>query len=575
MSSHRRRGGTERRASSVGGKTPANGKPPKRPRASSATSAAAASNKKQQHGQRRATGNVKAGNYKGWFVEDMDGALTELYNFRIKHQRVMRGTQDDKPPSLQHLCDKYSGPMWEDDEETIKNESHIPKSTLSDYWRTLQADTTGELRPSEVGALGGSPGRAAIVPLRVMDAIAGWMSYCDGAEVRMQVTTEERGSAVLMAMDEAGAEYPVSWTLNDGPDDSWWKRFLRQYDHLSLGKPNGICEARTSASTVPAINGWFDKVELGIDSDGKPLDDWHGVNPEGYAKFLKKNWGHEGGFLSRKLNCSVEEIENGNMDATILVLATDMVYNPKRHVCEDQKGFASGGSGKGRVYSTKGGHRYSKVTPDGQWITITLATAADGTVLFTSLTVKGSCRITGDQAAEALFGDTQTQLSTSKSGYSNGTLHVQMWEKFLEHQKETHPDIFPLTLWQDNWSGQVTAAFKKLCLDNGIIVMMFRSHSTHWACWLDKFTFWCAGPSAAVVSAASTSIANSGCVRRIFESEYNRRHTIAMREWQGRGKNAKLKMSILLKCIGASMKVSAATNLCCTVLHVLYCASLS
>ena len=479
-------------ASSVG-KTQANGK--RRP----APAAAAANKKKKKKqgktAQRRAAGNVAAGTYKGWFIEDMESALTELFDH--KNRRQIRATRDKKAPSLQELCDKYGGPKWEDDEGTITNESHIPKTTLHTYWNTLDNDPTGELRPSDVAALGGRPGRATIVPRHVKTAIAGWMSHCDGSDVRMQVTTEERGPAVLMAMDEAGVEYPESWRLNDGPNDSWWKRFLQDYEYLSLGKPNGICEARTSASTLPAINGWFNKVELGIGDDGEPLDDWYGMNPEGYAKWMKENWAHEDGFLLQKLNCSAEEIAKGDKDETILQLATDMVYSPKRHVCEDQKGFASGGSGKGKVYSTKGGHRYSKITPDGQWITITLATAADGTVLFTSLTVKGCCRVTGDQAAEALFGKQQTQLSISKSGYSNGTLHVQMWEKFLAHQKETHPDILPLTLWQDNWSGHVTAPFKKLCLDNGIIIMMFRSHSTHWACWLDKFTFWCADPSAA------------------------------------------------------------------------------
>ena len=46
------------------------------------------------------------------------------------------------------------------------------------------------------------------------------------------------------------------------------------------------------------------------------------------------------------------------------------------------------------------------------------------------------------------------------------------------------------------------------------------------------------------------------CVDRIFESEFNRRLTVAMREWQGRGKHKKLQMNKLLKCVGDSMKVS-------------------
>jgi len=45
-------------------------------------------------------------------------------------------------------------------------------------------------------------------------------------------------------------------------------------------------------------------------------------------------------------------------------------------------------------------------------------------------------------------------------------------------------------------------------------------------------------------------------VDRIFESEFNRRLTVAMREWQGRGKHKKLQMNKLLKCVGDSMKVS-------------------
>ena len=103
-------------ASSVG-KTQANGK--RRPAPAPARAAANKKKKKQQGktAQRRAAGNVAAGTYKGWFIEDMKGALTELYDH--KNRRQLRGTQDKKAPSLLELCDKYSGPKWQDDEHNI------------------------------------------------------------------------------------------------------------------------------------------------------------------------------------------------------------------------------------------------------------------------------------------------------------------------------------------------------------------------------------------------------------------------------------------------------------------------
>eukprot|EP01051_Picozoa_sp_SAG22_P022034 SAG22_NODE_5115_length_1082_cov_620.009156_1_plen_310_part_10 len=282
-----------------------------------------------------------------------------------------------------------------------------------------------------------------------------------------------------MAMDEQDLEYPESWRLNGGPLPSWWTRFHKRYTHLSLGTPNTLCQARTNASTPAAINGWFDIVETGkspTQPDGKDPE-WDGFHPEGYFKYLMKNMKQP--FLTSLLACSLREIENGDKNEVIKNVAKELAFSPARQACGDQKGFAAGGQ-QIKMYATKGGHRYSICNPDGQWVTITLVTSADGRKLFSGLTMKGSMKINPADAAAALDGMDHTKLSESASGYSNSKINLQLWEKFKEHQPDTHPGVFPLNLWMDNWSGQITPEFKKWGLENGVIQIMFRSHSTHW-----------------------------------------------------------------------------------------------
>ena len=55
--------------------------------------------------------------------------------------------------------------------------------------------------------------------------------------------------------------------------------------------------------------------------------------------------------------------------------------------------------------------------------------------------------------------------------------------------KQTHPELFPMMLWIDNFSAHISLPFKRFCKQEGIILMLFRSHATMWSCALDNGPF--------------------------------------------------------------------------------------
>eukprot|EP01046_Picozoa_sp_COSAG06_P032594 COSAG06_NODE_3270_length_5587_cov_1.993988_6_plen_499_part_01 len=91
--------------------------------------------------------------------------------------------------------------------------------------------------------------------------------------------------------------------------------------------------------------------------------------------------------------------------------------------------------------------------------------------------------------AEVMYGLDDTILATSKSGYSNTKIHLDQFKIGIARLKKTHPELFPMMLWMDNWSGHTDVFFHEFCLQQGIILCLFRSHATMWSCALDNGCF--------------------------------------------------------------------------------------
>jgi len=179
----------------------------------------------------------------------------------------------------------------------------------------------------------GRKGMGSIVPDYLRSYYAGWIAWCDGPDVKEQMTMDQAGPALLMLMDAHNIEYPSTWVDNDGPPKDWWTSFLKEFSNLTLvrlppsphsralltarsqGKANRLCEARVSASCPEAVNAWHDCVEKEI------------FEPEALASYLKKEMPHK-----------LEEMGIAGDDDAILKEATEILHDPSRIGCFDQSG---------------------------------------------------------------------------------------------------------------------------------------------------------------------------------------------------------------------------------------------
>ena len=80
-------------------------------------------------------------------------------------------------------------------------------------------------------------------------------------------------------------------------------------------------------------------------------------------------------------------------------------------------------------------------------------------------------------ASAILPGTEQSRRGVGGGGRRRCALrHVRTPRKL----KKSHPELFPMMLWVDNWSGHISLEFKAFCKQEGILLMTFRSHSTMW-----------------------------------------------------------------------------------------------
>jgi hypothetical protein len=252
--------------------------------------------------------------------------------------------------------------------------------------------------------------------------------------------------------------------------------------------------------------------------DELELKNWFGLTPSGMEKHLRAE-------LSDYL-----ATENWS-DADIKRRAYELCFNPSLHACFDQKGHAIGGAGQDMrhvVVGMCGQRKDRRDTPDSRWLSVCPMTMGDGKLGFVAFVVQGTIVINSElekksdsrrrarmadpsslasldyehddthheaepdeipSLGSVLYGLHDTILATSKTGYSNNAIHLRQFEIGIARLKEKHPELFPMMLWLDGWSGHLSLPFKKFCKQQGIILMQFRSHSTMWACPLDNGPF--------------------------------------------------------------------------------------
>ena len=386
----------------------------------------------------------------------------------------------------------------------------------------------------------GRKGMGSIVPDYLRSYYAGWIAWCDGPDVKEQMTMDQAGPALLMLMDAHNIEYPSTWVDNDGPPKDWWTSFLKEFSNLTLvrlppsphsralltarsqGKANRLCEARVSASCPEAVNAWHDCVEKEI------------FEPEALASYLKKEMPHK-----------LEEMGIAGDDDAILKEATEILHDPSRIGCFDQSGtppltplvprmvslsagFAVGGDAV-KIFTATGGRRHSRDSADGTWITQSPLIFADGTLGFNAYIVRGNIHLDIAKTKEA-FGD--TLIATSKSGYSCGPLNLELWQKNYEKIKGRGIVI----VFLDNWIGHYYLPFRQWCRKVGIILVSFRAHSTHYHCALDRYPL------------------------GVFARNYNIFIKAEKQQWRGRSTHAKLPFHLIAKVIAKANDLAFAPN---------------
>jgi hypothetical protein len=301
--------------------------------------------KKKKKTKGRDKGGAKM-EYNDWDLEAMHGAIREYTCWR-------GAPGQQKRPSIRSIAKKWG----------------VKKSTLGDKIGIVQdtADSDNPIKWNDPALVMGKGGchegqnPNLIVPREVKDLLAGWMHWADGPTIKTQCTMFERGRALLDLMDSTQQKYPLSWTANNGPSNTWWSTFFKEYPALTVAMGNRLNEARTSASTPRAINAWADIVQFGDSAAERAAEEtlaaaravspttppetppdlqtddylanaqdfagkWYGLNVDGMVQFLKESYPH---ILSvRKIQDDEEAIRR---------LAQQLCHDPLCHFNFDQK----------------------------------------------------------------------------------------------------------------------------------------------------------------------------------------------------------------------------------------------
>jgi len=172
---------------------------------------------------------AKRKKYFQWKAVNLQSALRERSRWRFK-------LGDTMPPSYRLLEQKYGVPA-----STIKDKVPPPPPsppTVRAYPDLTRPQfnimTKNKWQWNHPELVLGKAGMDKIVPDYLREYFAGYIAWCDGPEVKQQMTMDQAGPALLMLMDAHKLEYPNTWVDNDGPPKDWWTKFLDHYKSITL-----------------------------------------------------------------------------------------------------------------------------------------------------------------------------------------------------------------------------------------------------------------------------------------------------------------------------------------------------
>ena len=369
-------------------------------------------------------------------------------------------------------------------------------------------------------------GKQPIVPPQIDDRISKLFSV--GQKIGQCYGISAAGAILLAELEVNNIPYPDGWDVTGTPGADWWRRFFERHTHLSQGYARMIDEARLSAHSEKAIRDWCKRI---LEPSG---NGWLGLEPDAMEKYLNEQMGD----YIKESDMTPEQVR---------ARAKALCHDPRLQSCFDQKGHAlGGGSHAVKLVGTKGSRKECADVPDGRWISICPLVFGDGKLGFCTFVVQGNIPIEKEEEEEApsvsppvspvagpppvqlpappgarfdvnatarnlahddttadgkrkadeckslgqiFWGGEDTIFASTKSGYSNGEVHLRQWQLGIERLKKAEPWRFPFICWMDNWSGHHTEEFTEWARKTGIILLFFRSHATMWACPLDNGSF--------------------------------------------------------------------------------------
>ena len=135
------------------------------------------------------------------------------------------------------------------------------------------------------------------------------------------------------------------------------------------------------------------------------------------------------------------------------------------------QGHAAGGQNI-KIITATGGRRFTTDQDDGTWITINPLIRMDGTLAWNAIVKRGSLLINTAEFNEQ-FGDNLI-IGTSKTGYSNAILNLEMWKLGVAQMKEDpryldeYGMLRPMFVWMDNCAFLPVLSLFSLCVARSI-----------------------------------------------------------------------------------------------------------
>ena len=464
---------------------------------------------------RGATVAAHASYRKKYNEENMRKILAELQAHRDKNANCWPMDQKDRggiKPLMKRLAKKCSSnnPLGKPQSEG----GIVPYKTLLATWdkyaRTKALPpavlpnhddgTHEQLPPLSIDTWKAAPmgNVSRFVFLQLHIILAGFIGW--RAELKRPCTEEEAGEFASILMTESSTRnvdalgrvgnvtstgLPSSWKKNgNAPPKHWWNWFynLPEIRHIVKRKMNSLSEARAQASRPEVVQKWFDEAER----DLQPLAFKEHVLAQYpvIAMCIARGITVAAGLALLPATLAIPTVAYILQKAAADILMNQLLHDPARNACFDEKGLILSGTDGLKLLYVKGKRAFARQQEDGTWCSICPLAFFDGHSR-TAIIVEGTStkRIHPDCRAN-LWGD-DTFLEFTKCGYNNTATMLKIidWWVKLEGAR------LPFILWMDNASMHCTMDVITRLRTVGIIVRFFRSHSTHWSCMLDNGVF--------------------------------------------------------------------------------------